>query len=253
MDYGRRLIGNVTVLNVILAVALFFAIRYAVYPFFGVSVAVPLRAASAKPAPQANGQVSAASRSPLDFAVIADRNLFHPERKIPPEKVEKDKVKELPKPDLVLYGTIITDEKSIAYVEDTKAPYSTPGRGKRQVVLKKGDNVSGFVLKEIEPTHIVLLRGSERLVVNLDMKDRLRGGEPAAAAVRTRADMPALLPATNPASGIRPATAGTIRPGAPAQPVAGAITPQAPTPREQLERAVIGGRRQMRNPLTYRK
>ncbi len=68
--------------------------------------------------------------------MISEQNLFHPERKIPPEKQQE---KAVPKPDLFLYGTLITNDASYAFVEDKKAPYSTAGRGKRQTTLKKGD------------------------------------------------------------------------------------------------------------------
>ena len=98
-----------------------------------------------------------------DYTVIADANLFHPERKIPPEK--KEEPPPLPKPDLILYGTVITDDTSLAYLEDLKTPRNTPGRGRRQLTLKKGDVLSGFTLKDVEAEKIVMVRGDEQMTV----------------------------------------------------------------------------------------
>jgi hypothetical protein len=112
-----------------------------------------------------------------EYTMIAEENLFHPERKIPVEKKEE---KPLPKPEIVLYGTLITDDISLAYLEDLKAPYSTPGRGKRQTALRKGDTMSGFILKEIEDEKIVMVRGEEKMTVYLNEplhpKDRKESG-----------------------------------------------------------------------------
>jgi hypothetical protein len=96
------------------------------------------------------------------YGVVSEENLFHPERAIP---VEKKAEQPLPKPDFVLYGTLITDNLGIAYIEDRKAPRSTSGRGKRQVALRKGESLSGFALKEIEAGQIVMVRGEEKIVV----------------------------------------------------------------------------------------
>jgi hypothetical protein len=103
--------------------------------------------------------------SPMDYVVIADENLFHPERRIPPEKKEEAA---LPKPEFVLYGTLITPELKMAYMEDKKAPVTTPGRGKRQSAIKIGESLSGFTLKEVDPAKVVLTRGEEKMTVLLD-------------------------------------------------------------------------------------
>ena len=100
---------------------------------------VKVSAAVAKPEERQNPSI-------LEFAVIAEKNLFHPDRVIPVEKVEKPPE---PKPDIILYGTIVTDNMAMAYIEDKRREYSTPGRGKRQKVLKKGDTIDGFVVKKI--------------------------------------------------------------------------------------------------------
>jgi len=102
--------------------------------------------------------------SPADYMIIAEDNLFHPERIIPPEKKVEQ---ELPKPEFILYGTMITDDLGVAYLEDLKAPRTTPGRGNRQVALKKGGALSGFTLKEIEADKIVMVRGEEKMIVHI--------------------------------------------------------------------------------------
>ena len=134
----------------------------------------------------------------LDYALISDQNIFHPERKIPPEKkVEKA----VPKPEVVLYGTLITDQLSVAFVEDKKAPRTTQGRGKRQTALHKGEQLSGYTLKEITANSIVLTKGEEKIVVLLEDGDK-----------RHTAESPL------------PANAGVVPGGA--QPAAAAYAPQ---------------------------
>jgi hypothetical protein len=104
----------------------------------------------------------ASFESPSDYVVVSEINLFHPDRRIPAEKKEE---KPLPKPDLVLHGTLITEELSLAYLEDLKALRTTPGRGRRQIPMRKGDILSGFVISEIDIGKVVLLRGEERMTV----------------------------------------------------------------------------------------
>lgn len=119
-------------------------------------------------------ETAVASPSMSDYLVVSEQNLFHPDRKIPPEKKE---AQQLPKPELILYATLISEGMSVAYVEDKKNPKTTPGRGRRQTVMKKGDAVSGFVLKEIENDRIILARGDETMVVHLSQGDKPRMSE----------------------------------------------------------------------------
>lgn len=109
----------------------------------------------------------------VDYMIVAAENPFHPERIIPVEKKESPPP---PRPELLLYGVTITDEFSIAYVEDKRAPLTTPGRGKRHIILKKGDSIGGFTLKEIHPDRIVLVRGEEIMTVNLVDSSKRRDG-----------------------------------------------------------------------------
>jgi hypothetical protein len=77
---------------------------------------------------------------------------------------------------------LISENMRIAYVDDRKSPRSSPGRGKRLVVLKQGDVLNGFVLKNIESDKITMVRGDDVITVNLmDTKAKTRaetGAEP---------------------------------------------------------------------------
>lgn len=106
----------------------------------------------------------------LDYVIVTEKNLFHPERKMP---LEKNEEQQIVRPEIIFYGAIITDEKRIAYIEDKKNPYSTPGRGKRQTPIVQGAMIGGYKLMEVNPETIVLVRGNDKMVVNLrDQKDR---------------------------------------------------------------------------------
>ena len=102
--------------------------------------------------------------SPQEYRAIADQNLFHPDRIIPPEKKPESV---LPKPEFVLYGTLITPDLKMAYLEDKKAPVTTPGRGTRQSALKIGESLSGFRVTEIQADKVILTRGEETIQVLL--------------------------------------------------------------------------------------
>ena len=156
--------------------------------------------------------------SPNDYAGIGDQNLFHPDRKIPPEKKE---LPPLPMPEFVLFGTLVTPDLSLAYLEDKKAPVSTPGRGARQTALKKGETLSGFTLKEILADRVVMTRGEDTLTVLLTDPKAPKGREgtmPAGTARPPTAGVPS--PAARPAA---PGAATAPRPG-----VAQPFTPGRP-------------------------
>ena len=165
---------NVTILNISILAMIVLMILFAVLPLVRLKVKVGLPVVKPKAAAKEEAvQEKAPAPSAMDYVMIGENNLFHPERRIPPEKQEE---KALPKPELVLYGTIIGDSMSVAYVEDKKAPKTTQGRGNRQQTMKKGDVTGGFVLKEIDPDKIVLARGEETMVVYLSDDTKHRGG-----------------------------------------------------------------------------
>jgi hypothetical protein len=151
-------------LNLILITAVIIFGNYIVLPFLNINLKYALPAGKKTIVIKEEKPPVIEIPSHMDYTMIAEENLFHPERKIPVEKKEEQP---LPKPDIVLYGTLITDDISLAYIEDLKAPFSTPGRGKRQTALRKGDTISGFTLKDVEADKILMVRGEEMMLVYL--------------------------------------------------------------------------------------
>jgi len=126
---------------------------------------------------------------------------------------------------------MISNDLSLAYLEDLKAPRNTPGRGKRQVALKKGDSLSGFVLKEIETDKITMVRGEEKLIVAMNDPQKAKARE-VAAAVAAAAAQPKAAPAATPAQKQREARRSAAVGQAPAAATPNAAVPQ-PTSSQQ--------------------
>jgi hypothetical protein len=188
----KAAVRNVTVLNLLLVSAIAVFSLSVLYPLVSAEVRYSLPA----PAPPVYEEKEEFTETEFpyigSYGVVSEENLFHPERSIP---VEKKAEQPLPKPDFVLYGTLITDNLSIAYLEDRKAPRSTSGRGKRQVALRKGQSLSGFSLKEIKAGQIVMARGDEKIVVPIIDPAHPRDGTgtavtPAEPTARTRPAAP---------------------------------------------------------------
>lgn len=95
-------------------------------------------------------------------------------------------------PDIVLFGTLITDDKKIAYIEDRKSPYSTPGRGKRQVAVKEGDIIAGYKLVKVNPESILLVHGENKITITLSTGKKRKQDEATA-----RVTLSGTLPATS--------------------------------------------------------
>ena len=172
MTKSRRLLRNINVLNAVLILAVLVMANYAVAPSLRVNLDDILPSQKKTAEEKKLETDTPTPPSPSDYLIIADENLFHPERKIPPEK--KAEEKPLPKPEFVVYGTVISDDASIAYLEDLKAPVNTSGRGKRQITLKKGDVLSGFTLKSVEADKIVMVRGEEKMVISVRNTSRTK-------------------------------------------------------------------------------
>ena len=190
---------NITVLNVLLLIAIISMANYSLLSFFNTQIKYVLP--SQKPAAEtAEGkQAEFSSPSPSDYTIISEENLFHPERIIPPEKKAEQ---ELPKPDFILYGTMVSDDISLAFLEDLKSPRNTPGRGKRQVALKKGDTFSGFTLKEIAQDNIVMVRGEEKMMVSVVDPQKPKTREAPASPVSQKT--PSQPPQKTPRPSVRP-------------------------------------------------
>jgi len=248
MKWTKRLIDNLNILNILLAaaaVALFILLDYPL-----INSDIRIIRPKAKPAAVAGAEKAAPASSSayLDYAVVAEKNLFHPDRKVP---VEKKDSKLLARPEIVLYGTMIAGDKKLAYIEDKKAPYSTPGRGKRQVTINEGSMISGFKLIEVHEDHIVLTRGEERILVRLnDGKIHTQGqtqtGAMPAPSAGQKMPFPERKSGSTPAQQIQPATQ---QPATSAQP---AVQP----PAQVRPKLTIPQRREGRplhrpNPLEY--
>lgn len=231
----KLILRNINVLNVLLlaaAVILFFVFDY---PLLGgqASVVMQVQAKEAT-APMQSEEKGApeSSASYADFISIAEKNMFHPEREMP--KAEKAAV---PRPELILYGTLITDDVSIAYVEDKKSPYSSPGRGKRQTALRIGGSIGGYVLREIEANRIVLVRGEDKLVVRLDDDTEKRKGTEAAGASQTPKGTSGAFPLTSIVPTAAPAFTASSAAAPPPRPVT-SPTLAAPVGRGQTPEAI---------------
>ncbi len=220
MNRLRNLLLGFNVLNLSLAAAICLAAGLALYLHFGSDTGLSSSGtAETVKVPAIPAPSGAEAPQMQNFAVVAEKNLFHPERKIPPEIKEEA----LQKPDVILYGTLITENMRIAYLEDKKAPYSTAGRGQRQLTLKKGEKVSGYTLQEIEEDRITLVKGDDRIVVRLESPDKRKSGEasakPGMPAVAGRPGAvppppPSVIPAP-PATSARPSVSSPAAPTAP--------------------------------------
>ena len=183
----KKILQNINILNIILISAVIAFAAYSIFPTLEMKVKYALPAAKNidEIAGEKTGELEIPSLT--QYTAVVDENLFHPERRIPPEKTVEQP---LPKPEFVLYGTMLSDDLSLAYLEDLKAPRNTPGRGKRQVALKKGDSLSGFVLKEIETDKITMVRGEEKLIVAMNDPQKAKAREGAAVTTATTPKQP---------------------------------------------------------------
>lgn len=163
MQALRYILQNITVLNIILMAILLTLGYTTVLPLVDMDIQLALKTPKKIETEEAPSNEPAQTPMLTDYMIIAEQNLFHPERKIPEKKEEK----QLPKPEFVLYGTLITEEASIAYMEDMKAPHNTAGRGKRQKAIQKGSMFSGFILSEVHHEKVVMVRADERIEVRV--------------------------------------------------------------------------------------
>jgi hypothetical protein len=169
MGRTRYLLSHINLINILLTGLLIVIANYMLLPFLnkGIQYSLPV-IAKHEMTDTSTGKKPDLEKtlSPLDYMIITEQNLFHPERKIP---VEAKEAQPLPKPDFVLYGTLLSGDINIAYMEDKKSPFSSPGREKRQTPLKLGESMSGFTLKEISEDRVIMVRGEEeRLIVYLN-------------------------------------------------------------------------------------
>jgi hypothetical protein len=179
MNRLRLFFRNVSILNLLLVSIIAMLVHYIFPAIFNVDLHFALPSNKKMQIELTKNALERQAQYPLlsNYLLIAEQNLFHPERRIIIEQVEKKEEPPLPKPEFVLYGTLITDMLSLAYLEDLKAPRNTPGRGKRQLTLKKGDSLSGFTIKDIELDKVHFVRGEEKITVSIYESHKLKKRE----------------------------------------------------------------------------
>lgn len=165
----KSIVRHVTVLNLLLLAVTAAFSAYVVPSWMNVRVSytppVPRKIVAAK-----EEKPAATSPSGEEYAIVAEQNVFNPQRKIPEEKMpEADKEKQLPQPEFVLYGTLLYDDTGVAFMDDLKEKSGnlTGTRGRRQQTLRPGNALSGFTLKEVYPDKVVMVRGDNRMEVRV--------------------------------------------------------------------------------------
>lgn len=179
MAKTRNFLQNINLLNIFLFLVCFYFASYILFPIISLKISYTLPSTKSIDKDTLN-ESTPGHRTPSmsEYILISEENAFHPERKIPIEKKAEEQPPSLPKPEIVLYGTLISDNLSYAYLEDLNSLRNTPGRGRRQITLKKGDNLGGFVLKEIETDKIIMARGDEKLIIEVRNTQRSKAPVP---------------------------------------------------------------------------
>lgn len=174
MDKSRYILRQINLINLVLTGALAFFI----YMLFSLVNAAfdfspPAKSPDAAIAEEGTKAAESALPSPDDYTIITEQNLFHPDRKMVSGAKDSGP---LVRPDFVLYGTMITEDANIAFLDDLKAPRTTPGRGKRQWALNIGDKLSGYTLREVYTDSAVMVNGDDRIelavIATSKQKDR---------------------------------------------------------------------------------
>lgn len=208
MQIMRYLFRSINLLNILFFIILVASVIWVIFPLMKINTGYPLPQVKSKTTEEAEPpQEKLPAGQPSDYAVIAELNLFHPERRILAEK----KAEEIPKPELILYGTMIQDDIQYAFIEDKKNPKTTPGRGTRQTTVKKGDVISGFIISEIKTDRIMLAKGDEKITVLLTDTNKQKNGAVSQSPIQTPTPArPAQMPASS-----RPAQTSPASPFAP--------------------------------------
>ena len=167
MSKLRTLYKNINIINTLLIITLVLFVLYAVLPLLNADIEYKMSPLSEGPVetPDKSKEPSIKKNAfQSDYIIIAERNLFHPERKIPEPEEETVAIE---RPDFVLYGTMIIGDVKIAYMDDLKSPLSTPGRGKRQRAVKKGGKLGGYTLIEVFQDRVVMGKEDDSIEVNI--------------------------------------------------------------------------------------
>jgi hypothetical protein len=162
-------------LNVLLAILLVLLVDATILPLCRTGAEFAMPSPIGGPSVEV-GQTHLADVDHADYARLVQENFFHPERKFPiPAKKEKQEVITT-RPEIVLYGTYITSDLRLAFVEEKGSPVFSTGRGQKHTTVRLGERVAGFELKQIEPDKIVLVKEKESITIFLrTKKPRLDG------------------------------------------------------------------------------
>jgi hypothetical protein len=228
----RYLVRSINPLNILLLIILVAAAIGILFPLMKANARYTLPQVKPKQVEETEKpQEKIGNILPSDYTIIGELNLFHPERRVPVDK----KAEEIPKPELILYGTMVQDNVQYAFIEDKKSPKTTPGRGNRQTTIKKGDVIGGFVVSEIGTDRITLTKGDEKMTVLLTNADKRNASTAPTSTQRPIQTTPSGAPVPGSPFTPAPGTGSPIqmggRPsGAPPAPQPPGTTPQ-PLPR----------------------
>jgi hypothetical protein len=167
MSNLRTLYKNINIINILLTITLVLFVLYGLLPLLNADIEYTMPPLSEGPAETPDkSKVPSVTKTAFqsDYISITERNLFHPERKMP-EPVREEIAVE--RPDFVLYGTMMIGDVKIAYMEDMNSPLSTPGRGKRQKAVSKGDRLSGYILDEVYQDRVLMVKEDDSIEVNI--------------------------------------------------------------------------------------
>jgi len=109
--------------------------------------------------------VATTGRSYDDFKLILDRNIFDPNRRARrPDRTEPDRPPE-PKVDIVaLTGTLIYQKGTFAFFDSNSSEY--------RKTAKAGDEIAGFLLKDVDQSHVALEREGRQLELKVGQQLR---------------------------------------------------------------------------------
>lgn len=230
MRWARDIIESANVLNVLLTLIILAFLASIAVSAFRMRHYYAVPKIKAKAAAAAAQQAESSLKMPSDYALIGEANLFHPDRTIP-----VDKKADVPRPEIVLYGTLV-DTDRLAFIEDRKNPVTTPGRGERQRIVRKGEVVSGYTVTDIMSDRITLARGDDHITVLLSEPKRRGADTGHSAEPQAPAPKPG-TPAPKPGLPARPPQLPQTLP----QPAAGPNVPSpGPAPAGEASRPKIG-------------
>lgn len=189
-----QLFKNITLLNVILLVIVVFSLKFKVLPLidykpddFEIDPKTYREKDDSNSQSDNKEDKSGLSIDPGElssYSIVADQNLFHPDRKIvivAEKKKEEPLPEEIDKPEFILFGTLIADDVRIAFMESNESKSKQKRKSQTSKAMKEakekeknkkkrftvGDTLEGYTLKVINNENVILARGEEKLIVKV--------------------------------------------------------------------------------------